>query len=293
MIDRRTILSAMVAAAIVRPGPLSASGAQLTAREVFGRIKTASRQPWDPNATDDRIIFGGRDIAVTGIATCFTATMDVLRRAHADGLNYIIPHEASFYERYDDTASSAILDDDAVIVAKRQFLTSNKMVIQRMHSHSHSLPGDAIIVGLMKQLGWSGQRIADVVGVPCVHLVSAPARSVGLHIKERLGLKTLRMFGEPEREIAKIGISVGMPGENLQIAMLESGLDAVMLGEVREPEVLGHAQDMAYSRDITIFFSGHNNEDAGMGVVADWLTPLFPKLPVRWLPTADPYTNPV
>jgi putative NIF3 family GTP cyclohydrolase 1 type 2 len=292
MIDRRTIMGAMAATAIIRPGSLSASGAQITAREVFDRIKTASRQPWDPNATDDRIIFGDRAVAVTGIATCFTPTLDVLRRAQAAGLNYIIPHEASFYERYDDTASSGVRDDDVVVAAKRRFLTANKMVIQRMHSHAHSLPGDAIIVGLIHQLGWEGQRVGDVVGVPCVQLPLASARSVGLHIKERLGLRTLRMFGKPEREIAKIGISVGMPGENLQIAMLESGLDAVMLGEVREPEVLGHAQDMAYARDITVFFSGHNNEDAGMGVVADWLTPLFPTLPVRWLPTADPFTNP-
>ncbi len=182
---------------------------------MFSRIKAASRQPWDPNATDDRIIFGDRNVAVTGIVTCFTSTLDVLPRAHAAAINYIIPHEASFYERFDYTASSAVPDDDALIVAKRRILTANKMVIQRMHSHSHSSAGDAIMVGLINQLGWQGQRLGDVVGAPHVRLPPSSARSVGLHIKEQLGLRTLRMFGKPERMIANIGISAGMPGENM------------------------------------------------------------------------------
>jgi putative NIF3 family GTP cyclohydrolase 1 type 2 len=293
MIDRRTFLGTMPAAAFAAPGALGATAAPLTARKVFGQIKAASGQPWDPNAVDDRIIVGDRNVAVTGIATCFTATLDVLRRARSAGLNYIIPHEASFYERYDDIASSAVRDDDVVIVAKRRFLTASRMVIQRMHIHAHLLQGDAIAVGLINQLGWQGERIADVARAPCVVLPSTSARMIGLHVKERLGLRTLRMFGKPDRAISKIGISVGMPGENFQITMLESGVDAVLLGEVREPEVIGYAQDIAQSRDITVFLSGHGNEDAGMGIVADWLRPIFPTLPVRWLSTTDPYTNPV
>ena len=291
-ITRRDMLAVAALAAAFPTGSLRAAPATLTARDVFQQIKRASDQPWDPNPTDDRIIYGDRSVGVTGIATCFTATLDVLRRARAAGLNYIVPHEASFYERYDDFAESAVRDDDPVLVAKQRFLTDHGMVIQRMHSHAHSRPGDAIMTGLIARLGWSSNRVADLAGLPLIQLPPAPAAVIGRHIKTALGRQTLRMFGDPARSIATISISAGMPGENVQIRQLEAGADAVLLGEVREPEVLGYAQDLAATRPVTVFLSGHTNEDAGMGLVADWLGTVFPDLPVRWLPLVDPYINP-
>ena len=63
----------------VDPALPARAAAPLSAREVFAQIKRASGQPWDPNPTDDRIIYGNRDAAITGIATCFTAGIEVLR----------------------------------------------------------------------------------------------------------------------------------------------------------------------------------------------------------------------
>lgn len=294
MIDRRTTIAAIAGTFLV-PAPLvkasSPLPASLTAREVFAAIKAASGQPWDPNPTDDRIIYGRRDAPVTGIATCFTASLDVLRRAKAAGLNYVVPHEASFFERYDDFAESALRDSDPVLLAKKRLLDDGGMVIQRMHGHAHSRPGDAIMTGLIRRLGWEKMR-AERPGMPWIDLPATPARDVGRHIAARLGRQTLRMFGDPARMIRTISISAGMPGENAQIQQLESGADAVLLGEVREPEVLGYAQDMAASRPITVYLAGHTGEDPGMGVLAEWLQGMFPALPVQWLEAADPYSNP-
>ncbi len=291
LLDRRSTLAGLAAMTAVA-SPLRAVSAPLHARAVFAEIKRASGQPWDPNPNDDRFIFGDRAVPVTGIATCFTATLDILRRAQAAGLNYVIPHEASFYERYDDFAASAVRDDDPVLQAKKRFLTKNRMVIQRMHMHAHTLAGDPITTGLLRQLGWEAYRTNGRPGPPLVTISPTTARDAGRYIKLQLGLRTLRLFGDPERTISTISISAGMPGENFQIQQLESGADAVILGEVREPEVLGYAQDMAASRRITVYMVGHLNEDPGMGILAGWLRTVFPALPVTWLPLADPYTNP-
>lgn len=292
MIDRRTTLAAL-AGTMLAPVPLVRAATPPSARDVFAAIKAASGQTWDPNPTDDRIIYGNRDTPITGIATCFTAGIDVLRRARAAGLNYIVPHEASFFERYDDFAESALRDDNPVLVAKRHLLDNGNMVIQRMHAHAHSRPGDAIMTGLIRQLGWEPYRAADRPGMPWITLPPASALAVGQQIKARLGLRTLRMLGDPSRQIRTVSVSAGMPGENTQIQQLESGADAVLLGEVREPEVLGYAQDLAESRAVTVYLAGHMGEDSGMGVLAEWLKTVFPVLPVRWLASADPYTNPV
>lgn len=291
MIDRRTTIAGL-AGALIAPAPLVRAMTPPTAREVFAAIRAASGQPWDPNPTDDRIIYGNRDAPVTGIATCFTAGIEVLRRAKTAGLNYIIPHEASFYERYDDFAESALPDADPVLVAKRGFLDANAMVIQRMHGHAHSRPGDAIMTGLLRRLGWEPHRLADRAGMPWVELAPLSALELGRHIKFRLGRRTLRMVGDPARTVRSVSVSAGMPGENAQIQQLESGADAVLLGEVREPEVLGYAQDMAASRPVTVYLAGHTGEDPGMGILAEWLQGVFPALPVQWLESPDPYSNP-
>ncbi len=263
----------------------------LTAREVFGAIKTASGLPWDPNPTDDRIIYGDRDQPITGIATGFFSSLEILETARDRGLNYVIPHEASFYERYDDFAESALRDDDPVLSAKKRFCDQNGMVIQRMHGHAHAMSGDFIGTGLIARMGWSDYRTDErsTVRLP----EAQPALQLGRHIKQATGRRTLRMFGDPELPIRTLSLSSGMPGENRQIAQMElPGVDAVYLGEVREPEVLGYAQDLVDSRPMVVFLGGHTSEDFGMGLVADWLKTVFPALPVEWIPTVDPYTNP-
>lgn len=291
-LTRRGAVAALASTLVIPPGLAPARETGLTAREVFRQIRVATGQPWDPNPTDDRIIYGDRDLPVTGIATCFFSSLDVLRQARDLGLNYIMPHEASFYERYDDFAESALPDEDPVLVAKKRFLDENGMVIQRMHGHAHSRPGDAIMTGLLERLGWIADRREG--NPPIVELAPTSAGELGRHIKRTCGLQTLRMFGDPAQPVSTIAVSTGMPGENSQIALLERpGVDAVLLGEVREPEVLGYAQDLASRRPVAVYLAGHMTEDFGMRNIAEWLGTVFPSLPSRWIPTPDPYTNPV
>ena len=66
----------------------------------------------------------------------------------------------------------------------------------------------------------------------------------------------------------------------------------MLLGEVREPEVLGYLQDTARERRVVAYLIGHTAEDWGMRNLAGWLGTVFPGLPVRWIATPDPYTNP-
>jgi putative NIF3 family GTP cyclohydrolase 1 type 2 len=291
LVSRRTALTMLAGATAAFPPNAFAQDRPRSAREVFAEIKRASGQAWDPNPTDDRIIFGDPATPITGIATCFFSSMAVLRAAKDAGLNYIIPHEASFYERYDDFAESVLPDSDPVMSAKKRFVTENGMVIQRMHGHAHSMPGDAINTGLLAQLDWTRYRIEGPRAM--VKIPTASAMEVGRYVKQRCGRRTLRMFGDPAQMISTISLSSGMPGENAQIAQMETpGVEAVFLGEVREPEVLGYAQDLAASRKMVVYLVGHTSEDFGMRIVSEWTQKVFPNLPSRWFPTVDPYTNP-
>lgn len=283
-------LSSLGLAGFAPRSPALQSGPR-TARDVFAAIKTASGQYWDPNPTDDRIIYGDPATPITGIATGFFSSLALLKAARDAGLNYIVPHEASFYERYDDFAESALTDADPVVVAKKRFVTENRMVIQRMHGHAHSAPGDFISTGLLQHLGWEAYKLDTPR--PTVRIPEASAIEVGRHIKATCGRRTLRMFGDPTQKVSVISLSSGMPGENRQIEQMETeGVNAVFLGEVREPEVLGYAQDLAATRPIIVYLVGHTSEDYGMRLAAEWMQSVFPDMPCRWIPTVDPYTNP-
>src|SRR5580693_288534 len=74
--------------------PSAASG-QLTAGEVIARIKANVGVPWFPK-TVDNLLTGSPETPVKGIATTMMATLDVVERCAAKGLNMIVSHETPF-----------------------------------------------------------------------------------------------------------------------------------------------------------------------------------------------------
>ncbi len=129
----------------------------LTARQIIERIQDHTgghdREPWQ-GPTVDTIKAGDPDTPITGIATTFTATMDVLERAASRKTNLVIAHEPTFYNHLDETAW---LGDDPVLQAKLAYVKEHHLVIWRFHDHLHRAPGqpDRILKGTVAALGWS------------------------------------------------------------------------------------------------------------------------------------------
>jgi len=68
---------------------------RITAREVVAEIQKHVGVEWQKE-NFDTFKAGNPDTAVTGIAVTMMATMDVLQRASAKGLNFVITHEPTF-----------------------------------------------------------------------------------------------------------------------------------------------------------------------------------------------------
>src|SRR6202158_4533090 len=81
---------------------------RVTARDVIARIQQQVGVPWVAE-TVDTFKAGDPDTAITGIAVTMMATMDVLQRASAKGLNLVITHEPTFYAHL-DTPEALLLD---------------------------------------------------------------------------------------------------------------------------------------------------------------------------------------
>src|SRR5260370_40140745 len=99
--NRRSFLLAAAAA-----GAASGQTTGLTAGEIIERIKKNGGTPWRAE-TVDTIKAGSLETRVKGIATTMMATVDVVRKASAAGLNFVITHGPTVYNQEDKTSDLA------------------------------------------------------------------------------------------------------------------------------------------------------------------------------------------
>jgi len=94
----RLLLPALVL--LVCTMEVSSQTSQITARQLVAEIQKQVGVEWQKD-TVDTFKAGNPDTPVTGVAVTMMATMDVLQRASAKGLNFIITHEPTFYAHLD------------------------------------------------------------------------------------------------------------------------------------------------------------------------------------------------
>jgi len=262
---------------------------KLTARQVIERIKAHVGVPWHA-PTVDTFKAGDPDTVVTGIATSFTDSFDVLERAAAAGKNLIISHEPSFYNHEDKTDWLA---GDPVFQQKLAFIRDHKMVVFRFHDHWHMRRPDGIVVGMIRELGWEkAQDAADpnVFTFPAITLDRFAAQ-----IRDRLHDHAMRVVGYPNQKLTKIGFMEGAAGADRHIKMLERpDIDALVVGEAREWETVEYIRDaVAEGRKKGLIVLGHAlSEEAGMDECARWLRTFVTEVPIEYMPAGEPFWQP-
>src|SRR5262245_58507358 len=97
--------------------------AKLTAGQIVERIQQNVGLPWRAQ-TVDKIVAGTPETPVRGIATTMMSTFEVLKKAAAQGRNFVITHEPTFYGHLDATEQLA---NDPTYQAKAEFIRKNHM----------------------------------------------------------------------------------------------------------------------------------------------------------------------
>ena len=258
----------------------------MTARRIVDRI-LAEIGCEVPENTVDTFKAGDPDAAVTGVATTFLATLDVLRRAAADGLNFVITHEPTFYEHRDETGE---IEPDAVLDLKRALLAENGLIVWRFHDCWHRREPDGIDAGVVEALGWEDRRAGG--GPRIFELPETTVRELASMLKDRLHARSVRVIGDPQMRSGKVGLCVGAPTAVVQIRMLQrDDVEVLVAGEAREWETVEYVRDAADAglRKAIILLGHCASEEAGMRHLADWLAGLIPTVPVKFIPAGDPF----
>ncbi len=258
-------------------------GAAQTAADVIHRIQ--QRYPAPVADTVDTVKAGDPATPVTGIATTFLDTMDVLREANRRGLNLVITHEPTFYNHRDNTA---FFSSDPVYKEKLAFIEQHHMVVFRLHDEIHGTAPDHIALGLVEALGWQSYIQAN----DPFH-ATIPPTSLGAlakQIQTRLKANTLRVVGDPNLVITHVALRPGASGLEKQVTALRSEVELLVAGEASEWETVEYVRDAsAQGRHKALILLGHEvSEEPGMEKCAEDLRLVFPAMKVEHIPAGNP-----
>jgi putative NIF3 family GTP cyclohydrolase 1 type 2 len=258
----------------------------MTANEVVERIKKNLGIPWNEKTYRDTFKVGDPNTEVRGIATTFMATLDLIQRAHAAGMNFVITHEPTFWSDRDTVSELA---DDPIYKFKVDFCARHNIAVWRFHDHIHAHNPDLIWVGLARALGW--QQTAGMQNrftFPATTLAALAAE-----IQRRMNIRALRVVGDPQAKVSSAAVGMGY-----SIPRLLPDLDVVIGGE--QPETGGQFDDTEYVLDAAFFgrnkgqiILGHAiSEEPGMEDCANWLRTFVSEVPIQFIRAGEPFWSP-
>lgn len=277
---------------IAAAGVLNAGQAKtLTARQIVALIQQQSGVPWN-GPTVDTFKAGDPDTPVHGIAVTMMATFDVLQRASAEGANFVITHEPTFYS-HEDKIAPLEAANDPVWREKEDFIKKHGLVVWRFHDHWHMRRPDGILTGMAQALHWDRYERKDAPNL--FVLPRTTVRQLAKSIQDRIGIKVLRVVGNPNLEATKIAFLPGAAGEERHLQFLRrSDVQVLVIGEVPEWETIEYVNDAAAEgRPKALILMGHiESEQAGMKYCTEWLKTFLGSVPIVFVPTAEPYWVP-
>jgi putative NIF3 family GTP cyclohydrolase 1 type 2 len=294
MLTMRSLLSASVLLLLAMPPAASAQTTQtLTAAEAWTRIQHRYAATPPPN-TVDTLKAGDPTTPVTGIATSFLDTMEVLREAASRGENLVISHEPTFYNHLDDTKA---FTDDPVYKEKLTFINEHHMVVYRLHDQIHrSVDGDHILLGFYKAIGW--EKLPHSTGPFGPYFVTVPPTTLGQladTLRQRLHAGTVRVVGNPDLPIAHVAVVPGAAGLSRQVlALNQPQVDLLLAGEASEWETVEYVRDaVTQGRSKALILLGHEvTEEPGMEQCAEELRALFPAMKIDHIVAGQPLWSP-
>lgn len=234
--------------------------------ELLNELKSRAKAEIIPEKTCDTVKCGDVHKDVKKVATTMFATPDVIRSADKWGADLLIVHEPVYYNHFDNERGLFIENE------KRKLLEATGMTVFRFHDYAHAMEPDLIYSGQLKYLGIKGTQVKGKYYavnnfIPDEEIT---AKKLAELMQNNLGLKNVRIAGNPEAVGGKISCCFGTPGHIVE-ELAEN--DIVLTGEICEWEIGEIARDYAqlgYNKAV-IVMSHIGSERGGMKLLAEML----------------------
>ncbi len=281
------LIGASFAGAAFVGQPAMAQEKKPTARDVVAAIQEHIGIPWQKE-TVDTFKAGNPDTPVTGVAVTMMATMDVLQRAAANGQNFVITHEPTFYNHLD--VPDGMAESDPVWKEKHEFIEKHGMAVWRFHDHWHRRKPDGILAGMVHAMGW--EKFQQEENPYLFTMPEITLEALAAEVAKKLGSPVVRVVGRPEMKATRIAFSPGSAGFVRETHALEmDNVEVLLVGETREWETVEYAADaVSEGRKKALIVIGHvPSEQAGMDECARWLKTFVKDIPIEFVATKQPF----
>lgn len=275
-------------------------------QELIDQIIASCGTKWagrtiEKETTRDQILWGDPEEECTGIVTSIFASVNVIKKAAEKGCNFIIVHEALFWNHGDYT--DWLVDNEA-FQAKKKLLDEYGICVWRLHDYIHAgvrLPQgykDGIFYGLTTLMGWNDYILNREDLMPQdLQIPQIPAKKLAKQIREKFRLNAVRFIGDPDTLISRIHLPMHIMGrgtDNDLISKINNEkIDCLLTLEMVDFTVCEYIRDVGMlKQNKCIFALGHFNfEEIGMEYYAGYIREyLRPDPPVYFIQAGDSYT---
>lgn len=284
----------------------------MTVREVIEKIKEESGAMIPDGQTCDILTAGNPDMDVVKMGTTFMATVDVIREAAAQGINFLITHEPTWFNGPDKTGW---VEEDPVYLEKKKLMEEYGMAVWRYHDHMHMGHEDQIYTGFEEEFGWKEYRVpvtdTEKYGESSPEAAQFWGRFGGVYkiprttlgelaqfFKERAHMAVVQIVGNPDMTAEKVSVLVGGGSLGLgreeapMVQMFREDIDVVICGDITEWTLSAYVRDaamMGMKKGMLVL--GHErSEEWGMKHLAKWAEAVTGGIPTVFLDAGEPFT---
>ena len=219
---------------------------------------------------EEGILYGEGERDVSAILVAWMPTVAAIEHAVAEECDVILCHEALTFHDYFPSASTP--EPWTADRARARLLQEHGITVIRAHSTvdpTHVVPGFVKAIGLSAPVTqgtvWSFHQESPV-----------RLRDLAERVSSGLGMHSLRVTGDLERKVTRIGTMVGGLGQDRHLFSWEKylmglGTEAIVAGETND-----FAQRFAIDSGIGLIETCHSaSEEPGLAVLARDIEPHF------------------
>lgn len=258
----------------------------MKAREIYEYL--SDQAPWvkERERTCDGFKFGDPEKEVRKVVVSWMSTMKVIKEAIKRGADFILTHEPTFFNHWDEIQD---VEDLKAYKEKVKLLEENHLVVCRFHDGWDPMPEDGVLAAFARNLGFS-EIAAEKDWRKVYKIEPASVKDLALHVAKKLNLDAVRVLGDLDRKVSRVGLAPGAGTGEITRGKLYALMEAelVICGETREWQFMRFLEDSGISLIVT---SHAVSERWGIENLAKRVEKQFPQIEVEYIDAGCPWVT--